>query len=133
MTTPNAKSEREEPAFDTQRALLPAVVRVNEVRVRKGFWPKVRRVAARIPFADELLAVYFCARDPQTPAAAKGLLLGALAYFVLPMDAVPDVLAGLGFTDDAAVLATVLSLIGANLKPRHRESAREALDALQRD
>src|SRR5690606_33206959 len=105
----------------------------NEVRVRRGFWPKLARTVGRIPFARDLLAVYYCARDPETPPAAKGLMLGALAYFVLPADAIPDVLAGVGFTDDAAVIAAVVSLLGANLKPRHRESAREALARLSTD
>ena len=113
--------------IDPARALVPAVQRVNEARVRRGFWPKLKQTAARIPFSREVLAAYYCARDPQTPTAAKGLLLGALAYFVLPTDAIPDILAGVGFTDDAAVIAAVLGLLGANLKDRHRDKAREAL------
>lgn len=113
--------------LDASRALVPAVQRVNEVRVRRGFWPKIRKVAARIPFAPEVVSVWFCARDPQTPTAAKGMMMAALAYFVLPTDAIPDVLAGIGFTDDAAVVAALISLLGANLKPRHREAAGEAL------
>lgn len=120
-------------AIDPDKALVPAVQQVNEMRVRTGFWPKLRRTAARLPFADRLLAVYYCARDPRTPPAAKGIMLGALAYFVLPFDAVPDVLAGIGFTDDAAVIAAVAAMLGANLKPRHRDSARDALARLRGD
>lgn len=119
--------------IDPGRALVPAVQRVNEQRVRRGFWPKVRRTAAKIPFSRELLAAWYCARDPQTPAAAKGVLLGALAYFVLPTDAIPDVLAGIGFTDDAAVIAAVLGMLGANLKDRHRDAARDALERFGAD
>ena len=109
------------------------MVRVNEVRVRTGFWPKMKKVAARVPFAREVVSVYYCARDPQTPMAAKGIMLGALAYFVLPTDAIPDFLAGVGFTDDAAVLAAVISMLGANLKPRHRDAAKAALERLADD
>lgn len=116
--------------LDPSRALVPAVQRVNEVRVRRGFWPKIRKVATRIPFAPEVVSVWYCARDPKTPTAAKGMMLAALAYFVLPTDAIPDVLAGIGFTDDAAVVAALISLLGANLKPRHREAAGEALRRL---
>lgn len=119
--------------IDPARALVPAVQRVNETRVRRGFWPKLRRTATKIPFTRELLAAWFCARDPQTPAAAKGVLLGALAYFVLPTDAIPDILAGIGFTDDAAVIAAVLGMLGANLKDRHRDAARETLERLGAD
>ncbi len=119
--------------IDPSRALVPAVQHVNEARVRRGFWPKLKQTAARIPFSREVLAAYYCARDPHTPAAAKGMLLGALAYFVLPADAIPDILAGVGFTDDAAVIAAVLGLLGANLKDRHRDKAREALERFGRD
>ena len=95
--------------------------------MKTGFWPKLRRTAARIPFAKDLLSVYYCARDPETPTAAKGVMLAALAYFVLPTDAIPDILAGVGFTDDAAVIAAVLGTLGANIKSRHRDKARETL------
>ncbi|MFZ5668188.1 MAG: YkvA family protein [Pseudomonadota bacterium] len=119
--------------IDPDRALVPEVVRVNEQRVATGFWPKIRRVAARIPFAADALSVWWCARDPETPAAAKGMMLAALAYFVLPTDVIPDVLAGIGFTDDAAVFAALLAVVGKNLKPRHKASARAFLDKLARD
>lgn len=120
-------------ALDPSRALTPSVQQVNEVRVARGFWPKVRRTAARIPFADQLLSVWFAARDPQTPTTAKGIMLGALAYFVLPTDAIPDVFAGIGFTDDAAVIAALLATLGAHVKRRHREQAQAALERLKID
>jgi uncharacterized membrane protein YkvA (DUF1232 family) len=130
---PAAGAANPENALDPSYALVPAVQRVNEVRVSKGFWPKIRRTAARIPFAGQALSVWFAARDPQTPAAAKGLMLGALAYFVLPVDAIPDIFAVVGFTDDAAVFAALLATLGANIKARHRDQAHEALDRLKAD
>lgn len=117
--------------IDPARALVPSVVRVNEVRVKRGFWPKIVRTAARIPFAGQALSVWYAARDPRTPTAAKGIMLGALAYFVLPVDAIPDVFAGIGFTDDAAVIAALLATLGSHVKPRHREQADKALDDLK--
>jgi uncharacterized membrane protein YkvA (DUF1232 family) len=57
----------------------------------------------------------------------KGVLLAALAYFVIPTDMVPDVIAGLGFTDDATVLATALGVVGTHIKPRHKRAARRLL------
>ena len=110
---------------------MPSVVQVNDLRVRKGFWPKIARTAARIPFADQVLSVYFAARDPETPTAAKGMMLGALAYFVLPIDAIPDIFAGIGFTDDAAVFAALIATLGANIKRRHRDAAEQALERLK--
>src|SRR3569623_1892569 len=108
-------------------SLVPADVRVNDRRVSRGFLPKLRRVVAHIPFAADLVSVWFCARDPETPAPAKALMMAALAYFVLPTDAIPDMVAGIGFTDDAAVLAAVVALLGRNLKPRHKDAARALL------
>lgn len=129
----NAKRATPKDAIDPQKALVPAVQKVNETRVRDGFWPKVRRTAAKIPFADHLLSVWFAARDPETPTAAKGIMLGALAYFVLPIDAIPDVFAGIGFTDDAAVIAAVMATLGANVRSRHRAAARDKLAELERE
>lgn len=136
MTTnakPAAGAANPENVLDPSYALVPAVQQVNETRVRRGFWPKIRRTAARIPFADQVLSVWYAARDPETPTAAKGLMLAALAYFVLPTDAIPDIFAVVGFTDDAAVFAALLATMGANIKARHRELARTALDHLKRD
>ncbi len=113
--------------LDPSRALVPTAVRVNEQVVRDRFWPKFRRVAARLPFAADLVAVYYAARDPLTPWAAKGLMLAALAYFVLPFDAIPDYLPLVGYTDDAAVIGAVITLVGRTLQPRHRTLARETL------
>jgi len=123
MSAKSKPSPDVNPAIDPSNALVPEVIKVNERRVARGFWPKMRRVAARIPFAPEALSVWWCARDPATPAAAKGLMLAALAYFVLPTDAIPDILAGIGFTDDAAVFAALMAILGRTLKPRHKEAA----------
>lgn len=119
--------------LDPSRALVPSVVQVNERRVARGFWPKIRKVAARIPFAADAVSVWYCAKDAETPASAKGMALAALAYFVLPVDAVPDVIAGLGFTDDAAVFAALLALIGRHVKPQHRDAARAFLERMGRE
>ena len=91
----------------------------DEARVRRDFWRK----AARLPFAEDLLAAYYCAFDRATPVQVKATLVGALAYFVLPFDAVPDMLPLVGFTDDAAVLLAALRMVRAE----HRDAARAAL------
>jgi uncharacterized membrane protein YkvA (DUF1232 family) len=96
----------------------------------RRFWRKVRRVVARVPFAEDLLAAYYCAIDRHTPTYVRAVLLGAVAYFVLPADTIPDVLAPLGFTDDASVIAAALAAIGGHLHPRHREQARHSLQQL---
>lgn len=116
--------------LDPAKALVPATVRVNEERVERGFLPKIRKVAAKVPFAADALSVWWCARDPETPTAAKGMMLAALAYFVLPTDALPDILPVIGFTDDAAVFAALMAILGRTLKPRHKEAAKAFLQRL---
>src|SRR5258707_1135605 len=100
----------------------------DEETVRRGFWKMARRVAAKLPFAEDLLAAYYCAFDRGTPMQVKAALIGALAYFVLPFDFIPDVMPVLGFTDDAAVLATALRMVAGHMRPEHRAAARRALD-----
>jgi uncharacterized membrane protein YkvA (DUF1232 family) len=95
--------------------------------LRRRFWSKLKRVAAQLPFAEDLLAAYYCAFDRQTPRHVQAGLLGAIAYFVLPFDFVPDMLPVLGFTDDAAVLATAIRMVVTHITPKHREAARAAL------
>jgi uncharacterized membrane protein YkvA (DUF1232 family) len=96
----------------------------------RRFWRKVRRVMARVPFAEDLLAAYFCAIDRDTPTYVRGVLLGAVAYFVLPADMIPDLLVPLGFTDDASVIAAALTAVGSHLQPRHRDQARDRLEKI---
>jgi uncharacterized membrane protein YkvA (DUF1232 family) len=100
----------------------------DEKLVRENFWPKFRRVAARLPFAEDLVAAYYCAFDRNTPRHVRLSLLGALAYFVMPFDAVPDMLLVFGFADDAAVLATAVRMVATHITPEHRAAARAALE-----
>ena len=102
----------------------------NDSALRRSFWRKMRRAVARIPFAEDLLAAYYCAFDRATPLQVKATLVGAIAYFVLPIDAIPDVMPVLGFTDDAAVLATAIKLVASSIRPEHKEAARNALARL---
>jgi uncharacterized membrane protein YkvA (DUF1232 family) len=102
----------------------------DEDTVRRGFWRKLRRFAAQLPFAEDLLAAYYCAFDRDTPLQVKAALVGALAYFILPFDVIPDMLPLIGFADDAAVLATALRLVASHMKPAHREAAKRAMARL---
>lgn len=103
----------------------------DEARVKARFWPKLAATLSRIPFAEDAAAAYYCALDRHTPTRVRALLFGALAYFLLPTDAVPDVFLGLGFTDDAAVLATALNLLASHIGADHREAARAAIARLR--
>jgi uncharacterized membrane protein YkvA (DUF1232 family) len=115
-------------AFDYSVGFEPAdrLARDRET-LRRRFWIKLKQVVAKLPFAEDLLAAYYCAFDKETPRHVQAALAGAIAYFVLPFDLIPDMLPVLGFTDDAAVLATAIRLVAAHIKPEHRQAARAAL------
>lgn len=98
--------------------------------VRQGFVNKIKAVAKRIPFAEDAVAAWFCTRDPATPFKVRATLIGALAYFVLPIDAIPDIIAVLGFTDDAAVLLAALKIVGSHVTEAHRARARRWLQSI---
>jgi uncharacterized membrane protein YkvA (DUF1232 family) len=99
----------------------------EEAAVRRDFWGKFRKFAAQIPFAEDLLTAYYCALDRQTPNHVRLALLGALAYFISPIDVLPDVLPIVGLTDDAAIVAGAIKLVWDNIRPAHREAAQQAL------
>lgn len=100
----------------------------HEETVRKGFWPKVKRTARHIPFTHDLVAAYYCALDPEVPMRVRGTLLAALAYFIVPLDAVPDFLIGIGFGDDITVLMGAITMVAAHITDRHRQKAKDALE-----
>lgn len=99
----------------------------QERYVRRRFWSKLRRSLGRIPFAEQAVAAFYCATDKSTPAHVKAVLFAALAYFVLPVDMIPDFVAGLGFTDDATVLLAAMSSLAPYVSEAHRARARAFL------
>ena len=102
----------------------------DRTRVERDFWQKLKATCRKIPFIDDLTAVYYCAMDPATPLQTKAILFGALAYFVVPFDLVPDMFALVGFADDAAVLYAAIRAVMPHIKPDHRTRAKETLDRL---
>ncbi|MFC7052342.1 YkvA family protein [Hansschlegelia quercus] len=99
----------------------------NFERVKRDFWPTLRRVARSVPFAEDAVAAYYCAFDRETPFHVRATLVAALAYFILPFDAVPDFIPVAGFVDDASVLAAALASIRMHMTDKHRDAARRAL------
>ena len=115
------------PDLESRALVDPEVLARNKSRVRRSFWRKLRRVMGRIPFAEDAVAMYYCALDPATPLRVRATLYAALAYFVLPLDMVPDFIAGFGFTDDIAVLTAALAAVRGSLAERHYIAARKSL------
>src|SRR5690606_558302 len=103
----------------------------DRARVEGGFWPKLRRMASKVPFINDLVAAYYCALDPKTPFKVRAVLMGALAYFVMPIDLIPDFIAVLGFADDATVLYGAVKIVAKHITPEHREKAAAAIAKLE--
>ncbi|MFQ5764201.1 MAG: YkvA family protein [Rhodospirillales bacterium] len=103
----------------------------DEKRVRERFRDKVRRTLGRVSFVEEACAAYFCATDPGTPWHVKAVIVGALAYFIMPADMIPDIIAGLGYTDDAAVFWAAWRAVSAYVTDAHRDQARAFLARLR--
>ena len=99
----------------------------REKAVRKKFWPTFKRAVRQIPFSRDVVAGFYCAMDPSTPTRVRGILLAALAYFVLPFDMIPDIFAVIGFSDDIAVLSAAFALVSGHMKSKHYEAADRAL------
>lgn len=123
----NQKKSATYPGFDPEEVHLPAVTSRNEKKVKRNFWKKMLKVAGHIPFAEDAASAFYCATDGKTPWRVRSTLLAALAYFVTPIDLIPDVIATLGFTDDAAVLMTAISMVSGHIKPQHTDKARKML------
>ena len=117
--------------MDRDPAVNRQKLEADEAVVRGGFRRKVRATIGRVPFVEDAVAAFYCAVDGGTPLYVKAVLMGAIAYFITPTDVIPDFIAAMGYTDDAAVLMAALRAVGSNLKPHHRERARRFLTELK--
>jgi len=90
---------------------------------KESFFRKTKKLVGKIPFIPDALALYYCMIDVNTPLATKLTIAGALAYFVVPLDMIPDVVGPVGYLDDAAAILAVSGFI----QDKHREQAKEVL------
>lgn len=76
----------------------------------EAFWNKVKHVAKQagqsVIYASLLL--FYVMQRPDVPKRVKATIIGALAYFIAPIDAIPDFIAGIGYTDDLGALTAAL-------------------------
>ena len=92
-------------------------------------WKKLSKVAKKAgrKAVYYVLVLYYVSRDASVPTKTKLKILGALGYFILPLDFIPDAILGLGFTDDLAALAWALFSIRKYITPEIERKARERL------
>lgn len=74
-------------------------------------------------FARQIVAIYYTLKDESTPDNVRAIILAVLAYFILPFDVIPDIIFGIGFTDDVGVLAFAWGFIIGSVKPEHWKAA----------
>jgi uncharacterized membrane protein YkvA (DUF1232 family) len=95
---------------------------------RIGRIRRMRRLIRHIPLIGRTVAAYYCARDRETPWPARLALFGALGYFIMPFDLIPDFFPGIGHLDDAAVMLLALRLVAHRITPAHQDLARVRID-----
>ncbi|MEB3223550.1 MAG: YkvA family protein [Candidatus Sericytochromatia bacterium] len=92
------------------------------------FFALLRRALRVIPFAREVLSMYYALLDPRTPTWVKATVVGAIAYFISPVDAIPDLVPMLGFTDDASLVFGAYQAVSAHISDDHRLQADDWLE-----
>lgn len=104
---------------------LPSRYRAGNWYSAPNLWRKVSRCALVAGRKTVLTAItlYHCLRDKETPAWAKGVIVGALGYLVLPVDMVPDIIPGAGYGDDWAALVAALGTVAIYVKDIHKVKA----------
>lgn len=73
----------------------------------------------------QVFVLYYCLLDRDTPKWAKAPIISALGYFIFPLDAIPDIIVGAGYSDDLGVLVVAMGMVLAHVKDEHKDRARE--------
>jgi len=94
-----------------------------------SFWEKTKNFAkaAGESVLEPALKLYYSAQDPETPAWAKATVYGALGYFISPIDAIPDIVPLVGYSDDLGVLVAATAAVASHITEAHTEKAKQTL------
>lgn len=95
----------------------PAKVEKGEEEVEERLWNKVERVGSKINFGKDVKALYRYMRDKSVPWYRKSIVVGALIYFISPIDAIPDIAPLIGYLDDLGVIMAVVKYLGSEIVP----------------
>lgn len=100
-----------------------------------SFWDKIKSFAAKASYEliRNALLLYYAMQSPTMPAKDKAIIVAVLGYFILPTDLIPDLIAVLGFTDDAAALIWAIKTVKKNITPEIESQAKEKSDSLLLD
>ncbi|MGC4013140.1 MAG: YkvA family protein [Luteolibacter sp.] len=116
----------------SEHPLTPDTSKTGRWYTARRLWSKLSRAAK---FAGDkvlftALILFYCLQDKDTPAWAKGVIVGALGYLILPVDLIPDAIPGVGYSDDWGALVGALGTVAAYIKDEHKEKARSQVDRL---
>ena len=100
----------------------------DELLVKEKFENKAKKLVGKIKFLQDAVELYYCAMDPKTETWVKVLAFSALAYFVIPFDAVPDYIPVAGYMDDAGIIASAIKKLSDKVTEEHRTKAKELLE-----
>ncbi|MEG4108390.1 YkvA family protein [Microcoleus sp. S13_C5] len=95
----------------------------------ESFWVKIKNFAltAGREVVEKALILYYTAHNPNVPAWAKAVVVGALTYFISPVDAIPDILVGIGFTDDLGVLLVAIATVSVYINTDTKAQAKQKM------
>ena len=106
----------------------------NEIAVftNQSFWQKLKTnsKSAGKSIIEKVLMLYYSAMDKDTPKWAKGVIFGALAYFIMPVDAIPDFIPVAGYSDDLMTIIGAISVVAVHIKEEHKKKAKEISSVL---
>lgn len=94
-----------------------------------SFWEKIKNFAidAGQDVIEKALTLYYSFLDADTPAWAKTVIISTLGYFIVPIDAIPDLTPVVGYSDDLGALVSALAIVAAHIKAEHKTKAQEKL------
>lgn len=98
------------------------------------FWRKIKRLGKKVggEILRPILLLYFLLQDRQVPLKDKAYIVGALGYFIMPIDLIPDFISVIGFTDDIAVMTFLLKELKQHITPDIQERVNELIEKIIR-
>ena len=83
--------------------------------IEENFWSKIERVGSKLSFAKDIKALYNYFIDPSISWYRKSIVVGALVYFIFPIDSIPDLAPLIGYLDDLGVITATIKFLGSEL------------------
>lgn len=94
-----------------------------------GLWKKIKKYSKKVGSSAvyAILLLYFVLQKEEVPMKNKAIIVGALGYFIFPIDLIPDVTPGVGYTDDIGILLAALWQVSIYIDTDVKNQAKEKL------